>query len=395
MRGVSFICPLVLSPSHPFHFLLYTFHFRLAIVFAEFTADILGAEAVDESSAVVESDRTTAVAAVPEAVVPFGAVRRLVVDEQHIGFVADDIGNHTVEPGALLDMPDDLCVGLVAMEAGAAAGPELREIELERAALVPESGEQLARQRYGSDLRSAAAYIEDRISQLAAGELARQMARREPYPGRSEIASPVLVGIAETVVRTHQIAAAVEQDLTLVGGLHAFGMPEHLEELPTAHRCRSSVAHVERHLFAYLEVPLHLSRAAHPLGVRLSLRRRDTDATGHLGLAHKTIVGAHAERHTHTDLSLLPTEETVELTAIAAAPGTRLDHQIRWLTMLRPVLGQLTEDRFGATTVRIAKEILDEERSGLARLCIVGGEAMPPPVVATFGLTAKELACIA
>ena len=85
------------------------------------------------------------VAAVPQSVVKFQAIGSLVVHQQHVALVAHDVRHHAVAPCALFHMPDNLRVGLVALELGAASCPELREIELEGFPLIPEGGEQLPR----------------------------------------------------------------------------------------------------------------------------------------------------------------------------------------------------------------------------------------------------------
>lgn len=68
----------------------------LTVVLAEFAADILCDDFVDElflaESSAVKLQHALAVAAVPKTVVALGAVGSLVVDIQHILLLADNLG---------------------------------------------------------------------------------------------------------------------------------------------------------------------------------------------------------------------------------------------------------------------------------------------------------------
>ena len=106
---------------------------------------------------------------------------------------------------------------------------------------------------------------------------------------------------------------------------------------------------------------------------------------------NKAVIGLYAEGHAPVHFDYLPAEKTVKLSGILA-PGTGLDHQVGRLLRLT---GNLPEDRFVSTKGGIAKEEFKEEGLGLAALDVVGGEGVPPPVIAFAGLGAEELAGVA
>ena len=184
-----------------------------------------------------------------------GAIRRLVADKEHVFFLTRDVGHHAVEPCPLLHVPNDLRVRLVALELGATTRPELREIKLEVTSFVPEVREQLTVQDKRTYFRPTTSDVKYAIGHFFAGQFACQVAGREPYPRTREITTPVLIGIAAARLRTNDILASIPLHLAFIGGLHAFGMPEHLEELPTPHRRRSSVTDMESHLLVDLQIP--------------------------------------------------------------------------------------------------------------------------------------------
>ena len=92
-----------------------------------------------------------------------GAIRRLVADKEHVFFLTGDIGDHSVEPCSLLDVPDDLRVGLTTLELRATSSPELREVELEVPSFVPEVRKQLAIEDERSDFGSSPSDIKDAV----------------------------------------------------------------------------------------------------------------------------------------------------------------------------------------------------------------------------------------
>ena len=73
------------------------------------------------------------------------------------------------------------------------------------------------------------------------------------------------------------------------------------------------------------------------------------------------------------------------------APGTGLHHQIRRFLRLP---GNLAEDGFVSAQCRIAQEEFDEKGLRLAGFGIMGGEGMPPPVLAFRCLGTEKLAGI-
>ena len=134
---------------------------NLFAVFSPFAAYVLGMDPVYEFALVVKLNCTFAIAAIPEAVVAFQPVRSFIVDEKHVVLLTGDVGNHPAAPGPLVNMPDDLGIGLLAVEPCPAECPELGEVELEAAALVPEGGQELAVEDDRSAFGPASAYVKD------------------------------------------------------------------------------------------------------------------------------------------------------------------------------------------------------------------------------------------
>ena len=95
------------------------------LIFTVFAADIIGTQAVNESTATIDSHRALTSATVPKTLMTMGTVRRLVADKEHVFFLTGDIGDHSVEPCSLLDVPDDLRVRLTTLELRATSSPEL------------------------------------------------------------------------------------------------------------------------------------------------------------------------------------------------------------------------------------------------------------------------------
>ncbi len=262
----------------------------------------------------------------------FAAIRRLIVHKKHIGLLTSNVSDHTVAPGALIHVPDDLILGLTAVELGAAAGPELREIELVATPLVPESGQQLAAEGHEPDLRTSAAYVKHRILELAATDLAGEIVGGKPHPRRCEAFAPVLVGIAITGLRTDIVEASVPANRATVTALHTLGVPEHLEGLQPPHRTAGAIAHIEGGDFLYLQIPLQVAGAAHPLRMGRSLFRRNADTATGMSLIQfeDRTVGNRSldrERTAEIDFYLAPRQEFMQLGGILA-PSSGLDHQI-------------------------------------------------------------------
>ena len=115
---------------------------------------------------VEQLDGPHAVPAVPETFVSLLSIRRLIVHQQHVFLLAGDIRDHPAGAAALLHVPDDLRVGLAAVELRADPRPGLGEVELIGLPLVPESGEKFAGESQVADLRPAAADVEDAVGEL-------------------------------------------------------------------------------------------------------------------------------------------------------------------------------------------------------------------------------------
>ena len=117
-------------------------------------------DAVDEFIIPKQLHRAAAVTAVPQAVVKLRPIGGFVIYKDHIFLFTGQIGDHLIMPVGLFYMPDDLCVGLMAVKYCPGIGPELGKVKLKGLSLIPESTEEFSRQSYRSYLWSAAAYIE-------------------------------------------------------------------------------------------------------------------------------------------------------------------------------------------------------------------------------------------
>ena len=374
-------------------------YYSLSVILSVFAADVLGFDFINENvllaDTAIELDRADAVAAVPKAVVALRAVRRLVVDVQHIGLVAGDVGDHLGGERRLFDVPVDLVLGLPAVELRLAAGPELREVELIVLALIEELAEELALERIEEDLRSAAADLEAAVLELFAGLLAHKVVRRQPHPRAREVAAPVLVGVAVAGLGLDDVLAAVELDLALEVALHALGVPEHLEGVDVAEELARAVADMEGDVLLDLEIPFDVAGVAHPLGVGLRLRLGDVDAAARLGLAAEAVRRVDGERNNGGDAHVLPRKEAVQL-RLFPAPGADVDHQIGRPLAALLCLGTVPDnDGLILRMRRIAGEELHIEGFFRARLGILGGEGMPPPVIAALGQRTLEHPLIA
>ena len=328
--------------------------------------------AVDEIAVGVEElDGADAGAAVPEAAVTSGAIGRLVVDEEHFTFLAGDVGDHTAGGAALLDVPDDLAVGLAAVEVSMDAGPGLGEVEFVGLAFVPEGGEELAGQGQGPDLGPPAADVEDAVCQFLTRYLTGKVIRGEPYPGRREVAAPVLVGIAVAVLGPDDVAAPVPDDFAREFGFHSLGVPEHFEGFRVAEDVVGAEADVEGRDLADTQVPGHPPVGAHPF--RMRRRALDADAAARAVFRQEAVVGLDAERDAPVHRDPLPAPEAVELRSIAA-PGAGLYHKVRRPPPRRLVLGQLPEHGLVLPQRRVTEEEFDEECLRLPCLLVVSCE---------------------
>ena len=108
-------------------------------------------------------------------------------------------------------------------------------------------------------------------------------------------------------------------------------------------------------------------------------------------LGEEAVVGLHTEGYAPVHLDFFPAPEAVELRRVLS-PGTGLHHQVR-----RPLRlpGHLAENGLIPTQGRIAEEKFNEKGLGLAGLGVMGGEGVPPPVVAFGALRAEKLTGVA
>lgn len=357
-------------------------------VFSVFTAYAAGLHVVNKDPPAmllfIQPHGAKAVAAVPEPVVAHIAVGGFVADEQHLVFIAGDLRFHLGPEGGLGDLPQDLGVGLRASEVGAAAGPELAEVERVVPALVIELAQQLAVQGDAEDFGSAAAHPKDAVAQALAGEIADQVIGGEPHPGRGEVAAPVLVGVTVAGLRFDPILLAIEPDPAAERGLHALGVPEHLKGVEGAKKLGSPIACVIGHLLVDPQVPLHFSCVAHPLGVRGGLLGRDMDTALDAGFGADAVVSHQVQRCVHEDGDFTPGKETVEL-ALFLAPETCIHHAVgRAAAGIAPLWVVPDQHRLLLGQSRIAEEIFDVKRLACSGFGVLGGEGVPPPIVALF-----------
>ena len=128
--------------------------------------------AIDEVPFDIEKlDGPDAVATVPEAVVTLLPVRSLIVHQEHVRLLTGDVGHHPAGKGALFHVPDNLGVGLLAVELRMDSRPGLREIELVWLSLVPKGRQKLPRKSQTAYLGPPSADIEDAVCQLLPREL--------------------------------------------------------------------------------------------------------------------------------------------------------------------------------------------------------------------------------
>ena len=364
-------------------------YYSLSVILSILAADVASLNFIDQNvlgpDAAIELDDADAVAAVPEPVVALRAVRRFVVDVEHILLLAGDVGDHLGGKRRLLNVPVDLVLGLPAVELRLAAGPELGEVELVILALVEELTEQLAVQRVEEDLRTSAADLKAAVIEALAGFSAHEVVRGQPYPRAREVAAPVLVRVAVAGLGLDDVLSAVEFDLAFKVALHALGVPEHLEGVDVAEELARAVADVEGDVLLDLQIPFDVAGVAHPFGVRLGFGFGDVDAAARLGLAAEAVRRVDRERRHRRDAHILPREEAVQL-RLLVAPGADVDHQIARTLAALLRLGTVPDDHGLILRVRgIAGEKFHVERLFRAGLGVLGGEGMPPPVIAALG----------
>ena len=358
----------------------------LGIVLTVLTTNVFADDFVDELVVAVKLNGTLAVTAVPETVVELLAVGRLVVYEEHILLLAGDVGNHTVAPGLLLNVPNDLGVGLLTIELGAGKCPELREVELIALALVEVCRKELALERNGANLGASAADVKYAVFKLLACDLAGEVVGGEPYPRRGKVLTPVLVGVAVAGFGSDNVLLTVPDNLARVCSLHTLCMPEHLEELELAEELAGTIANVKGNFLVDLNIPKHFTVLAHPLGMRLCII--NLDMTLYFGLGAEEILCFNRERNIEGYVYFIPTKELVELCGIFT-PRTALNHEVRGLNAVLFAFLGLTVNRLVAAFCGIAEEILDEECFFLTGFSVATGKGVPPPVIAAFSLTAK------
>ena len=331
-----------------------------------------------------------AVAAVPQLGVAFIAVGGLVVDEEHLVFVAGNLGLQFGGEGGLGHLPQNLRLRLPAVEPGAAARPELAEVEFIVPPLVPELAQQLTAQGDTKDLRVAASNLKGAVGKPLAGAAAHQIAGGEPHPGGGEVPAPVLVGVAVAGLWLNHILLPVEGQGTLVGRLHPLGVPEHLEGVEGTEEPGGPVAHMVGHLLLDINIPGELPGVAHPLRVGRRSLRGHLHMAGHVGLGAGAVPRPQVQGGVQGDGHLTPGEEAVEL-ALFLPPEAHIHHAVGGALPCRPGRRVVPDHhRLRLSQGRITEKVFDVEGLGRPGHFVAGGEGVPPPVVAPLGQGAFE-----
>ena len=170
-------------------------------------------------------------------------------------------------------------------------------------------------------------------------------------------------------------------------------MPEHFKCLHLAEFFACSVTHVKSDLLVYAELPGHPAAVAHPFRVCLGILCRNIDLAPGLCFGDKAVPSPYHKGYAPVNFRLTPAEKTVQLRR-TLPPGPALDHEIRRLYPLFPVLQQLAKHRFISPACRIAQEKLYEKSPFLSCFFVVRRKGVPPPVIAALRLLAKKLAGI-
>ena len=273
----------------------------------------------------------------------FHAIGCFVIDEDHVFLFAGEVDNHAVPPGLLLDVPNNLRFGLMAIELRAAEGPEFREIEFVAFPFVIDGAEELPLQGDGADFRAAATDIKDGVFKPFSALTAHEMIGGKPHPRRGEVLAPILIGISIAISGADEITLAIKENLALKGAFHAFGVPEHFKELQGAEEFSCAIANVERDELFDFEVPADLPAIAHifRMGFRFFLAYIDAPPRG--GLIEITIRGFDGEWCLRAKTHLIPPEEAVELPR-SVSPAADIDHQIGGAYAFFLAFFLLTED---------------------------------------------------
>ena len=258
--------------------------------------------------------------------------------------------------------------------------PHVGEVEVVGLALVPERAQQPPIQRHKVHLGPPAADVKGAVQKPPAGQPASQAAGGQPHPGAGEVAAPVLVRVAEALLRRHRVAPTVVLDPARVVGLHALGVPVHGEGLGVPQRAAGPVAHVEGDPLFKRQRPAQAAGVAHPLRMRRGILRRHGHAPPQRLLPGQAVPRLDPVRGLRVQRHVIPPEEPVQL-AVVLAPAPGLHHQIGGPPPRRPVLRQLPQHRRVPAQGRVAQEKLDEKRLVLPRLRVLRGEGMPPPIV--------------
>ena len=338
---------------------------------------------------VVQPDGPPAVSAVPQAVVALPSVRGFIIDQQHIRLAAEDLRFHHGAHVLLPHVPDRQILPFLEGELRFHPQPRLGEIEIIFPAFIPEYAQQAAIQRDKIDLRPASPDIENAVGKQLSRFPADQAVGGKPHPGGGEIPAPVLVRIAATLFRGHQIASAVENDLAAEGAFHPLGMPVHGEGLRLPQEFSGPVTHVEGDLLVHGQIPGDRPPIAHPFRMRRGLLLPHGNAAPQRRLTGQAVPRLDPIGRFSMQAHVLPGKEPVQL-AMILSPGTRLDHQIRGAFPLPPVFRKLAQHRLLFRQSGIAEKEFNEKGLVFPGLHVLRREGMPPPVIAPAGQRAPQ-----
>mgnify|MGYP006973117542 CR=1 FL=1 len=139
-----------------------------------------------------------------------------------------------------------------------------------------------------------------------------------------------------------------------------------------------------------VQIPFHFSCVAHPFRMGGSLLRRDPDTSRHMGFRAAAVSCLQIQRSIHRDGNPAPWEKTVQL-ALFPPPESHIYHTVGRPLPSLPALRIIPDDdRFLLSQSGIAEKIFDIKGLALSGFGMLGGEGMPPPVIALFRQRSPE-----
>lgn len=86
------------------------------IVLSIFTSHVFADNLVNELFATVELDNTFSITAVPKAIMQLLSVGSFIINKKHILFLTGNIRHHSIAPRFLLNVPNNLRIGFLAIK---------------------------------------------------------------------------------------------------------------------------------------------------------------------------------------------------------------------------------------------------------------------------------------